>query len=41
MKVLETMSNDALNVENEKCSNPNCKCVNCKCGSNCTCATCV
>lgn len=40
MKVVETVSNEALNVENEKSSNPNCKCVDCNCGSDCKCAIC-
>lgn len=40
MKVVETMSYEALNVANEKCSNSNCKCVDCKCDSDCKCASC-
>lgn len=39
MKVVETMGNEALNVANEKCSNPNCKCVDCNCGSDCKCSS--
>lgn len=39
MKVVDSMNNEALNVETEKSSSQNCRCVNSECGSDCYCTT--